>query len=269
MPENGHNGSRAVRAGFQAGHRWMGLAAAILVVFAAITGIALNHTHELGLDRAYVQTDWILDRYGIAAPAHAESLPLGDRRLTRLGDRLYLDRREILRDLETWTGAGRIEGMIAVATAARVHLFTPEGRPVESVAAPEPARPVAHMDVAEGRIRLRGENGRAMSSDAGMLKWRSGDAGPGRSGFEPPPQALHDELKRHYRGHTLDWERVLLDAHSGRILGGGGVWLADALAVVLVLLGVTGIVVWWQRRQQQKEQERMREHILRRKNAGD
>lgn len=268
MATNGNNGSSGWWPGFHALHRWLGLAAAILVLFVAVTGIALNHVPALGLDRSYVETDWILDRYGVAAPGDSESLMAGDRRVTRLGDRLYLDDREVLRDRGALTGAGRLEGMIALATARRVHLFTADGRPVETVAVPEDVQPLARMDVADARIRVQGEAGRTMSSDATMLEWRRADTGPGKPGFEPIPQPLRADLERHYRHHTLDWERMLLDAHSGRILGNGGVLLADALAVVLVLLGVTGIVAWWQRRQQQKEQERMRERIRQRRNNG-
>jgi uncharacterized iron-regulated membrane protein len=40
----------------------------------------------------------------------------------------------------------------------------------------------------------------------------------------------------------ISLERVLLDAHSGRLLGGWGKYLVDAFAAILFILLISG---WW------------------------
>jgi uncharacterized protein len=47
--------------------------------------------------------------------------------------------------------------------------------------------------------------------------------------------------------HTkIYWKRVLKDIHVTGWMGGGlGTWLADAVAVALMVFGISGIIMWW------------------------
>ena len=47
-----------------------------------------------------------------------------------------------------------------------------------------------------------------------------------------------------YRSQFLTLERIILDAHSGRILGLFGVILMDIVAILLILLSLSGIYIW-------------------------
>jgi len=50
--------------------------------------------------------------------------------------------------------------------------------------------------------------------------------------------------KLNYRAQYLTLERIVLDAHSGRILGVFGVLFMDMAAILLILLSVSGIYIW-------------------------
>jgi hypothetical protein len=41
----------------------------------------------------------------------------------------------------------------------------------------------------------------------------------------------------------IHWERVLFDVHSGRLFGRYGPWLMDIMAVLFVVLAVSGLVM--------------------------
>ena len=56
------------RSRYRRGHRWAGGMLVAFVLFLSITGMALNHSHDLGLDRRYVTWSWILDAYGMDRP---------------------------------------------------------------------------------------------------------------------------------------------------------------------------------------------------------
>jgi hypothetical protein len=43
----------------------------------------------------------------------------------------------------------------------------------------------------------------------------------------------------------LSWERLLLDLHTGRVVGRVGVLWVDAVGVLLAGLAVSGITMWW------------------------
>ena len=47
-----------------------------------------------------------------------------------------------------------------------------------------------------------------------------------------------------YRAQFLTLERIVLDAHSGRILGLVGVLFMDAVAILLILLSLSGLYIW-------------------------
>ena len=55
-------------------------------------------------------------------------------------------------------------------------------------------------------------------------------------------------LQAAYRGYGLTLERVLLDLHSGRVLGSAGVLLVDAAAILFLLLAISGLWLWSRRR---------------------
>jgi uncharacterized iron-regulated membrane protein len=49
-------------------------------------------------------------------------------------------------------------------------------------------------------------------------------------------------------GRAINWERVLLDFHSGRILPTVGRYLADLTALCILYMCFTGIFVWVRKR---------------------
>ena len=59
----------------------------------------------------------------------------------------------------------------------------------------------------------------------------------------PAPRML-----RMYRGRGLSMEKLILDVHSGRILGRFGVILVDLAAVLFLLLSITGTWIWIRRK---------------------
>ena len=60
---NGNGHSR-----FRRNHRFAGGTLVAFVLFLSLTGIALNHSTDLGLDRRYVTWNWLLDAYGMGLP---------------------------------------------------------------------------------------------------------------------------------------------------------------------------------------------------------
>ena len=82
-----------------------------------------------------------------------------------------------------------------------------------------------------------------------MLEWsRAENPEVSWSEATPVPAGLEESLQAAYRGAGLPVERVLLDLHSGRILGRAGIYLVDAAAVLFLLLAMSGVWLWTRRR---------------------
>jgi hypothetical protein len=244
---NGHGSNGSLLRRF---HRWLGVALALVILLLSITGIALNHSDGWNLDSNYISSNWLLDAYGVRAPAVSASFMHGNRRATLLGKRLYLDEQEISDDADSLTGIAVLDDLILVATRDRAFVLTVDGELIEQ------------MDlsaVLPGAIERIGSAGSfAAVSSEGTVFLSDADI----SGFEPGtdiadiawaessavPDALLTALQGHYRGRGLSMERVIADIHSGRIVTITGPYLMDAVAILLIILSITGIAMWTSKR---------------------
>ena len=233
-------------------HRYVGLAAALLVIVLALTGIVLNHTEELKLDERFVRSSWVLDWYGIRAPEASTTYATPIAPVTLLGRQLYVGERPVPGEYDRLTGAVAIQDMLIAAADDRLLLTGPEGELLAELTALD--------GVPAGLQRLgRDEKGRPVVAaatgyyrpDADFTRW------------ERLPEAQHDiawarpetlapdrrlALERTFRGRILPWERVLLDLHSGRFFGTHGVWIMDGAALLMLFLAGSGVLIWLKRK---------------------
>lgn len=230
-------------------HRWhrrIGIAAALFVLLLAITGILLNHTSRLDLDGRYIGSAWLLDWYDIQPDSAPVSYRAAGQRITRIGDRLYFNDRELAERSRELYGAVAWNGLLVAALDGELLVLTPAGRTVEILGGSEGV-PAGLRDIGlnpGGDLVVQGAHG-AYLADINTLKWIERDAVEADwSEPEPLPQDLQGRLLELYRGKGLSLERVLLDLHSGRLLGDVGVYLVDAAAVLFVVLGVSGLWMW-------------------------
>ncbi len=234
-------------------HRRLGLAAALFALLLAVTGILLNHTAELGLDRSFIDAHWLHRAYGDRGgtlPAYR----LGERWLFRSADgRVYLDALEVAPCRGALVGAAAAGELLVAACAEELLLLTGEGVLVESFAAatglPTPVTAIGEL---EGGVLLQVDGA-----------WRVADLDAVEFGERPPagavirqlaPGSLPDALRRAIpsAGDWLTWERLLLDLHSGRLFGRAGVLLVDAAGVLLGCLALSGVAMWWLHRRRRR-----------------
>lgn len=249
---NGTNGGTpARRAWLRRAHRWFGLAALLFVLFLSVTGIALNHTSAWQLDERYVSWSWLLDVYGIEAPAPAASFAAGDHRATLLGGRLYVDGRELARGIEALAGVVVTGDFVVVASEEDAFLLTATGELVERMSLRDTlAATIGAVGIADGRVVLR--SGDAIFRFDEQLvtpePWIA-DAYPGVrwSTSTPPAPGQLAAIEDMYRGRGVTVERLLEDLHSGRIFTRFGPFVMDVIAVLLILLSLTGLLMWMRR----------------------
>ena len=132
-------------------------------------------------------------------------------------------------------------------------MLTPEGELIEKLNAdknlPVPVSRIglSNIEAASGQLIIEVDNKYYTSRDE-FLTWVEVQ----RNEFYPflldTPNVANKAFYRDiYLGNELTLERVVLDLHSGRLLGSLGIYLMDMAAVILIMLGLSGIWVWSRR----------------------
>ncbi len=226
-------------------HRRLGVLAALFVILLAFTGFALNHAAALQLDRLVIRSPQILRWYGIELPDQIAGIAVGDQWVSRVAEGLFLDQRQVATCRSELIGAVVVEEQLAVACQRELLLFTREGLLIDRID-PTYRLPVpvdALGQAAEGLVlRARGQVLRVLPEAPEFLALESETVR--WSQLQPLPPPLVAALAPFAAGDELTLERLVLDLHSGRLLGVRGVWLMDAVAVAMVVLALTGLVAW-------------------------
>ncbi len=243
------NGRRN-RGWLRRGHRWLGIGLALFVLLLSCTGIALNHSGDWNLGGRYLSWSWLLNAYGIEAPAPYASFSDRGHYAALLGQRLYFDQHEIAEGVEVLTGV-IVTGELALVTTDHVaYVLTINGDLVEhldlsqflSVAIEKAGRLNDRVVIASTESRYRSDTGithfELWSEPYDDVAW---------SQASPLPTARLTLLQDQYRGRGLSVERLLIDIHSGRFVGRVGPMFMDLVALLLIVLSATGLLLWIRR----------------------
>jgi hypothetical protein len=226
----------------------MGLAAVLFVLLLSVTGVALNHSSDWQLDRRYIDWPWLSTTLGVSVPEPAASFADRGHRVTLLGRRAYFDSTDIPRELDSLNGLVTLDQFAVVATRAAVLLLTLEGELVEYIdLTSDLPGTIERLGLVNERPVLEAA-GVYFIGDAdvtGFEQWSQQDPGDvaWSTASDPTPAELAVIADR-YRGRGLTIERLLIEIHSGRIVGAAGPLLLDVVAAVLIVLSISGLVIW-------------------------
>ena len=241
-------------------HRYLGLAAAVFVILLSLTGLVLNHTEELSLDSRHVGSALLLDWYGVRAPEEITGFTTGPASVTAVDSYIYWNLTRIPQAATPLIGAVEFADLVVIGIEGQLLLFTPEGELVERLdgSAGVPAGMQALGLTPDGALAIQAAHG-YYRTDESFLEWHeTGNLDARWATASAPPLALQSALQQVWRGTGLTLERVLLDIHSGRILGGWGVYLVDAAAILFLLLALSGVWLWSRRRASARAHRRSR-----------
>jgi uncharacterized iron-regulated membrane protein len=246
-------------------HRHIGLASALFVILLTLTGLLLNHTDDFSLDSRHVESTLVLDWYGINAPETMRSYTVGSITVTEVGMQVYWNTTSIPQASAPLLGTVAVHGLIIIGVEGQLLLFTPDGELIERLdnSAGVPTGMQALGSNAAGELVVKTAHG-IYQADSSFLKWHeTADAAVTWTVAVRPPPTLRAALQQAYRGTGLTLERLLLDIHSGRILGSRGVYLVDAAALLFLVLAVSGVWLWLRHHANAREHRRSRQQQTR------
>jgi len=234
------------------GHRYIGIICALFILVLATTGMMLNHTESLKLAQRHVSSPLLLGFYGIEGAQVERAHEVDGHWFSQAGGQLYLDDVPVATTPSGETLLGVVEqpGFFVAAYPHALLMISPEGELIERF------MPEIGTAPEIGKIGLEGDSaavviaagGVLFVADEELLQWHSGkDMSVQWSQPATPPVELRRRIAKRQTGDGLTLERVILDLHSGRIAGGFGVLLMDAVAVGMLLLVGMGVWMWARR----------------------
>jgi len=236
-------------------HRYFGLSAVFLMLFMVLSGWLLVHSDDFELDKNYVENELILDWYGIQAkPIYGYSVE--EHWFSTVGNSVYLDQTKVA-DACRLHGVARSNGEWVLACEEGLLLLSAEGELIEQLlpGAGLPDVPLGIQTLINGTLLLKGRF-RVWQVDSEWLNWQAAEQQAAWPQAKRLPEALQVKLQSVERYQAIQWERFLLDLHSGRLLGG---YVIDLVALLLLLMAFSGWAMWLKRRRLQQRQRLQRQ----------
>lgn len=232
-------------------HRKLGIIAAFFIIFLSLSGVALNHTTTLSLAQQHITSIWLLDHYGISAPDDVRFYQQNSLQVTN--NLLWFNNKLIL-DSDTYIVAATLisptqnstDQIILAVGSDQITLFNQQGDIIDQLG--------GELGVPKNISAVKvDKNITLVKTDSGYFQTTSDFLTWHEVNFVTEPQWIIDnevpvklinQAELNYRSQFLTLERIILDAHSGRILGLFGVLIMDVVAILLILLSLSGIYIW-------------------------
>jgi hypothetical protein len=232
-------------------HRTFGAGAALFIILMVLSGIAINHSGGLGLDKRHLSQPFLLSWYGLDGPEQIHSFAVGNDWLSFAGSQLYFNDIPV-ETISNGVGAVVIGDLLVAAGSDELLLLNQAGQLIErSPWGPPGADVIESIGVfADGAVVVQSAS-QLWVTDAELLNWQPAEKtniATRWSSPEPVPLNLHEAITQQYRGNGPSLERVLLDVHSGRIFGSIGILVYDLLALAVGFLAISGVILWWRGR---------------------
>ncbi len=234
-------------------HRKFGIIAAFFIIFLSITGVALNHTTTLSLTHKPISNIWLLDHYGIASPNdirfYQQNLLQVTNNLVWLDGKLLLESSKDIVSIGVISTqvTGDVSGeMFIIASQNQLFLYNHQGELLDQrgteAGIPEG---IEALSIDNDMVIVKTSSG-YYQSDSNFLDWQAISPLLEPLWITAQPVSLQQEQQAAlaYRSQFLTLERIILDAHSGRIFGLVGVLFMDAIAILLILLSLSGVYLW-------------------------
>lgn len=239
-------------------HRYIGINAALFALLLSITGLMLNHTETLSLNKRNIQNSWLLDHYGIVAPEKVQSYAVSNHWISKWDNHLFLDRTALGTQNGALAGAIEFQDMLIIALENAILLINNDGELIEKLTgnAGIPAAISAIGLTDKQKVAVMSSHG-IYTADDDLIIWQDNkQAITIWADSKELPTNLYQTILEQYRGKGLSLERVILDLHSGRLFSQGGIYFMDMIALLLIFLACSGLwlwgIRWWRNTQRNK-----------------
>lgn len=238
-------------------HRWIGITAALFVLWLAISGLALNHSPDLKLGQRHVTSPSVLQRYGVSVTSADTGYQVGLDWVAEADGVLMINTHPVAEITSAPVGAAQVGMFWFVAGKHWLILADPEGQVIEQVSRSALPHAIEGITYDAEFLRIQGE-GRQSRSNLDLDGWQPDSMPFDAVTAKPLPDELRQRLENQARARHVTWERLLLDLHTGRYFGPLGVIIIDIAAILMTLLALSGLLLWLRYMNRQRQLKKRR-----------
>ncbi|NOT16028.1 MAG: hypothetical protein HOP21_10775 [Methylotenera sp.] len=226
-------------------HARIGVLSALFFILLAVSGLMLNHTTSLNLDKKMIGTHWLMHWYGLKSTTPNSGYVFDNGYFVVADGRWVMDHHFLKSDTsEPVIGVAAWGELRAIATPEALYLYTQAGQLVDKVSGNLlPNSQLQQLGLLDKALVIKTTLGEFSTQDG--VTWTELK---NTHVLWSKPQALPSDTLidlQQKLAPTLPLERIVLDLHSGRIFGTYGVFLMDIAAILLMVLSLSGIWVYW------------------------
>ena len=224
-------------------HRYIGLGICIFLVHLALTGIFLNHSIGLRLDKTFITWPWLLNQYNLSVPEPENIFTIGKNNFFTIDGEVFFNDKPIFLAEEDLLGASQNQDTFILASSSTITLISKEGYIINQ----DNVLPfiIKNIGIYGDEVVINDSEDKMWSSESINGVWKLTENMTvqwSKEGSITP--ANQEKIRKYYVGDGISLEQVILDFHSGAIFQKVGKIFFDIISILLIILSFTGIWLW-------------------------
>lgn len=224
-------------------HRYVGLGICIFLVHLAITGIFLNHSIGLRLDKTFITWPWLLNQYNLTVPEPANIFTIGKNNFSTIDGEVFFNDKPIFLAEEQLLGVSQNQDTFILASSSTITMISNEGYIINK----ENVLPftVKNIGINGDEVVINDSEDKIWSSESINGVWELTQNRAVQWSMEGSITPInHEKIRKYFVGDGVSLEQVILDFHSGAIFQKAGKLFFDIISILLIILSFTGIWLW-------------------------
>ena len=224
-------------------HRYVGLGICIFLVHLAITGIFLNHSIGLRLDKTFITWPWLLNQYNLTVPEPANIFTIGKNNFSTIDGEVFFNDKPIFLAEEDLLGVSQNQDTFILASSSTITMISNDGYIINK----ENVLPftVKNIGIFGDEIVINDSEDKIWSSESINGVWELTQNRAVQWSMEGSITPInHEKIRKYFVGDGVSLEQVILDFHSGAIFQKAGKLVFDIISILLIILSFTGIWLW-------------------------
>lgn len=234
-------------------HRLSGIVVFVFLIHLSVTGIFLNHTEDLSLNKTFIKSSWLMKHYNLTPPAITQSFTVNNQLILKVGEQIFLESSPVFNTKSSLKGVVQNNQMTIVALESELIFFTNSGELIEKIggSAGVPTN-IVRLGKNINEIYIQADDDYLFFDETQLTFTKVNSEDVNNKIVWSASGNISSEAKQfvnqYYFGKGISVEQFFLDLHNGNIVKHLGKWILDIIGLLLLALSISGFWIWMKRK---------------------